>query len=393
MPGVPTGHAAEPRLALTRFGCNVPADRALLRRVGSVDLDDSACSFVFQSGKQRTPTRREDAPVQSGLGADIPARSVAGTSGRAGHGPYVQPLDTDLVEPAGQVGGGLFHPIGAPVLATRLQPGNRSYDSLAPVRSRLSSRQPALLAHHAFRLFESELGTLEQFARRERGRHNDTPIDAYCCAVVRRFDRLGNRSEGDVPPADAVASDSVRPYAVRHGAAAAEFDPTDLRHPHVSKSAIEPGNMLRLHTNLPKPFVNTCLPPRRPLVRAPQEVGQRLVEIPQGLLLHGHRPRPKPVKRPAGLGELVRLLKIVRSRPPAGPPVQMLLDRQVPHESCVGAVLHHHHLLGGCGQKPESWHEADAIGLPRQDRWRCVRSGDRLPWSRAGESLRRLEAI
>jgi hypothetical protein len=59
----------------------------------------------------------------------------------------------------------------------------------------------------------------------------------------------------------------------------------------------------------------------------------------------------------------------------------------------VGAVLHHHHLLGGCGQKPESWHEADAIGLPRQDRWRCVRSGDRLPWSRAGESLRRLEAI
>ena len=75
-----------------------------------------------------------------------------------------------------------------------------------------------------------------------------------------------------------------------------------------------------------------------------------------GLLLHhlgaGGQPR---VLRPH-LGKLPALLQVAGSAVPARAPVPVLLDREVPHEPCLGALVPQHHLLGGGGNQPVPGH-------------------------------------
>ena len=69
-------------------------------------------------------------------------------------------------------------------------------------------------------------------------------------------------------------------------------------------------------------------------------------------ILPGLEPR---VLRPH-LGKLPALLQIARSARPARAPVPVLLDREVPHEPGLGAMVPQHYLLGGRGDQTVPGH-------------------------------------
>jgi hypothetical protein len=74
--GVSAGRACELRLALARFRIHVPARRAPLTRERGVDPLHPTGSLLLQAPRQQAPSRPQDPPVQSGLLADVPARTV-----------------------------------------------------------------------------------------------------------------------------------------------------------------------------------------------------------------------------------------------------------------------------------------------------------------------------
>ena len=87
-----------------------------------------------------------------------------------------------------------------------------------------------------------------------------------------------------------------------------------------------------------------------------EERRHRPGEVAQGLLLDrlgaGGQPR---VFRPRG-GELPALLQVARRALPAGAPVGVLLDGQVPDVPGVAAVVPQHRFLGGGGEQPVPGH-------------------------------------
>jgi hypothetical protein len=93
----------------------------------------------------RSPARRlEGCPRgQTGLGPHVLARRGNAAACRTDHGADVQVFDPDEVDVTGQTGGGLLHPVPAPVGLTRLDPGDRAFDPSAPLRTPLRTRRPA----------------------------------------------------------------------------------------------------------------------------------------------------------------------------------------------------------------------------------------------------------
>jgi hypothetical protein len=98
---VPARSAHEPRLALATAGSDVLAGVTGRRRVRSCEFLDPAGCLLFQPGHEQTPTGCEDAPVEAGLGCEVPARLLHGSGSGASHTFDVEVLDPDHVEPAG----------------------------------------------------------------------------------------------------------------------------------------------------------------------------------------------------------------------------------------------------------------------------------------------------
>jgi hypothetical protein len=106
-------------------------------------------------------------------------------------------------------------------------------------------------------------------------------------------------------------------------------------------------------------------------------IAQRLVKIPQGLLLHRRRPRPQPRPRP-GLSQLAVTLGATRRRPATRPPTIRLLQRQVPHEPRIRAMPLAARPLGAVGveavaesHRPRSykWPVTATGGYRRAEPW------------------------
>jgi hypothetical protein len=70
------GGAHKARLTLARLPAHLPACRTALTRKGGFDLLDPARSLLLQAAHKQAPTGSQDAPVEPGLLADIPARVV-----------------------------------------------------------------------------------------------------------------------------------------------------------------------------------------------------------------------------------------------------------------------------------------------------------------------------
>ena len=70
-------------------------------------------------------------------------------------------------------------------------------------------------------------------------------------------------------------------------------------------------------------------------------------KVPQGLLLHHLRAWAEPVMCGPRLGELSALFQVAWRACPTGPPVRLLLDREVPYEPGMSAMFAQYCRLGG----------------------------------------------
>src|ERR1700684_4189257 len=176
--GEVAGRAQECRLALTVLPGDVPARTATLRRVRGWYLLDPAGGLVFKPGGEQSPAGPADAPVQARLLGDVPARRVFGAACRPGHARDLEVLDAYHVEPAGEIGAGLLHPVLAPVGLAGFQPGDRGQDLAAPVRPAPALGEPPLQPHEPALLAGAQARTAQHLARRQRGCHLDAAVHA-----------------------------------------------------------------------------------------------------------------------------------------------------------------------------------------------------------------------
>src|SRR6266508_4608305 len=366
------GDTAVGRLALAALRCDVPARRAALAGVGGGNLVDPAGRLVLQPVDQPSPPACEDGAVQPGLLPDAAAGPLDGALGRAGHGQHVQILDTDQVEPAGQVGADLLGPVPAAVSLPGLEAGDSQLGPIPAVRPLALAGLAAFQQPQPAPLGRAQPGGLEQFPGRQRRRHRNTPVDPDHLAIAGREDGGRDRREGDMPAAGAVPGDPVGPR-LRHGAGPAEPDPAELGDQHLAPAAVQPPHVGRPDRDDTESLVHVAFAPRRrgrrrwPLLRRPvgaagaplperrEPGGVGGVEVPQRLLLDDHAARRQPRIGGSGLGELPALLGEPRCRAARLPP-RPLLHRQVPHVPGVRAVAQQHVLLRGGGVQPEAAH-------------------------------------
>lgn len=95
-------------------------------------------------------------------------------------------------------------------------------------------------------------------------------------------------------------------------------------------------------------FVPPRFAPCRPPMGAGEEVRHRLRKVAQCLLLHHLRAVTQPVILRPGQRELSALLQVTWRAGPAGMPMGLLLDCEVPYEPGVRAVVMQHLSLSGC---------------------------------------------
>jgi hypothetical protein len=301
---VPTSHAHEPRLALATVRCEVLAGVTGRRRVRSFDFLDPAGCFVFQPGREQTPTRLQDAPVESGLGGDVPARFRYGSPRGAGHGFDVEVLDPDHVEPASKSGAGLLDPVFAPVSAGRVQRCDQGPHLAAAVRPAGGAGEPALQPQEPPGFLAAAPGRAGHLTSGQRHRHSDTPVNTHDddAGPWRRY-RVRDHGERDMPTARPVSGDAVRlPPGQR--AAAFELHPADLGDQHTAAGAVVAPDPQRLGSHDPQALILAGLAPRRAPVGPSEEVPPPLVKVAQRLLLNGLRPAGKPRLRSPGRSQL-----------------------------------------------------------------------------------------
>jgi hypothetical protein len=109
----------------------------------------------------------------------------------------------------------------------------------------------------------------------------------------------------------------------------------------------------------PVAFAASGLTPRWPAMAPGKEPGHRVREIPQSLLLDDNAARSEPAECCPRLRQLPTLLCQARCRLTSWPPPRLLLDRQIPNEPGVRAVLAKCQLLRGRRQQAISGHESN----------------------------------
>jgi len=349
------GFALEDRLALAVSGCNVPARGASLRRVGSRNLLDPAQRLVLQTYDQLAPAASADCAVEPTFLSDTGTRLLDGAACRVRHSSHVQSLDPDHVEPPRQVGAGLLHPVLTPVPLAGFQPRDRAFRLLAAMGTAPGAGQPLLQHLQPFRLTRGKTRGLQQLTGRQRGRHGNTAVDADHAAVPWTGDRVGDVGERDMPAASPITSNPVGLDTLRRRSRQPEPHPPDLGNPDPTKAAVQPLDMMRFHSDLPKPFMHTGLTPPRAAMRVTEEVPHGLREIPQRLLLHRLTSSPKPPVLGASLRQLRGLLQIPGSLA-TRLPMLLLLHRQIPHIPRVPTMRQQCLLLLRSRQQPKPRH-------------------------------------
>jgi hypothetical protein len=349
------GHTRKDRLALAVFGCDVPTSSASLRRVHRRDPFESSRDLVVEAGNQPTPPLTTDFTVEAPLLCHPHPRLVKRAARRASHRSHVEVLHPNGVEPARQVGGGLFHPITSPIGFARLKFGDGQLGSRSALRSMLRSREASLQTAQPGLFTGGQARGVQQLAGRQCHRDRHPAINTDHTAIARSRDPVGDTHEGDMPAPRPIPRDAIGLHAGGHGAGATEADPADLRHQHPRIPSIQFLDMTGLDPDLSKTFMHAGFAPRRTPMGAGEEVAHGLGKVAQRLLLHGLGSCPQPAVLGADLGQL-RTLLVIPWGVTSGLPQLLLLDSQVPHKTGMAAMLHQHHLLIRCRQHSEPRH-------------------------------------
>jgi hypothetical protein len=349
------GDALENRLALAVFWRDVPAVGASLRRVRRWDEFKPPPGLVLQPGNQQPPALAADLAVEAPFLRHVDARAFPSTARGASHRPHLQVLDADGVEAASHIGAGLFHPVTAAIGFAGPQPRDGHLRSRPPVRSASGPGQPPLQSAQPLCLTGTKVRNAQQLPARQRHRDRHSAIHAHDAAIIWSRDWFRDGSKGDVPAPRSIQRDPVRLHRVGDGAGPPESHPADLRYPYLPIAAVDPFDVARFESDLPKSFVRAGLAPRRTAVGAGEKVAHRLGEVPQRLLLDGLRPGCQPVVFGARRRQLGTLLVITR-RPAARLPVLLLLYGKIPHKPGMTTVLGQHRRLLNAGKQPKPTH-------------------------------------
>ena len=349
------GDALKYRLALAVFRRDVPAVTASLRRIRCRDEFQPPPGLVLQAGHQQSPPLAADLAVEAPLLRDTAAGVFTGAARRAGHRTHLQVLDTNGVEAARQIGGGLFHPVAAAICFTGAQPRNSQLFSCAPVRSALRPGQTPLQPVQSFGFAGTKASNTQQLAAGQRHRDRHPAIHTHHAAITGSRNSVGDGGKSDVPAPRPIQSDSVGLHGVGDRARPAKLHPPDLGHPHLPIAAAQPPDMARFDSDLPKTFMRAGLTPRRATVGTANKVAHCLGEVPQRLLLHGLRPGRQPIVFSAGRRQLSTLL-VVAGRLATRLPMPLLLDSKIPHEPGMTTVLDQNCCLLDTGKQPKPAH-------------------------------------
>jgi hypothetical protein len=349
------GDALENRLALAVFQCDMPTCRASLRRVRSGNRFEPPRSFVLQPGNQQSPALAVDLTVEAPFLRDVGTRAFTSTARRAGHSTHIQILDTDGVEAARHIGGGLFHPITAAICFACAHPGNGPLGSCSPVRSASRPGQTLLQPPQSLRFTSTKARNTQQLPAGQRHRHRDVAVKTDHAAVIGSRDGFGDGGKSDVPTPRPIQSDAVRLHRIGDVAGPPEPHPADFRDPYLPIAAAQPLEVARFESDLPKTFMPAGLTPRRATVRPVERVAHRLREVPQRLLLHRLRPGLQPLAFGAGRSQLGTLL-VVTGRLASWLPVLLLLYGQIPHKASVATMRGQYCRLLNARKQPKPAH-------------------------------------
>jgi hypothetical protein len=356
-----TGDTLKNRLALAVFRRDMAAVGASLRRVRRGDKFQAPHSFVLEPGHQQPPPVAADRTIESPFLCDVGARAVTGALRRAGHGPQVQVLDADGLEPTRHIGGGLFHPVTAPVGVTRPQPRDGELGSFPPVRSASRPGQTPLQSAQPLGLATVKAWGVPQLPGGQRRRHRHAAINADHAAIIGSRDGCRDDSKCDVPTPRAIPSDSVGFHRLGDVTGPAEPHPPNFGYPHLPVAPAEPVNVARFDADLSKSLMLTSLAPGGATVGAVEEVAHRLGEVAQRLLLHGLRSGCQPVVFGARSSQLGTLLVVAR-RLAAWLPMLLLLHCQIPHKPGVPTVRGQYSHLPRAGKQTEPTHSDNVTG-------------------------------
>jgi hypothetical protein len=354
------GDALENRLALAVFRRDMPALRASLRRIRSRNKFEPPSSFVLQPGNQQSPCLAVNLTVEALFLRDVGAWTCTGTACRTGHATDIQILDSDGVEAARQMGGGLLHPITATICLAGAQPRNGQLGSCPPVRSALRPGMTLLQPAQSLRLTSTKAGGAQHFPGGQRRRHRHATINTNHGAIVGSRDRFRDGSKSDMPTPRAIQIDAVRLHRFGDVASPPEPHPPHLRDPYLPIAVADPLDVARFESDLPKSFLSSSLTPRRAAVGAVGEVAHRLREVPQRLLLHGLRSGRQPIEIGTNSSQLGTLL-VVTGRLTPWLPVMLLLHGEIPHKPRMATMLSQCCRLLKAGKQPKPRH-IDNIG-------------------------------
>ncbi|MDT5255011.1 MAG: hypothetical protein QOD10_91, partial [Mycobacterium sp.] len=364
-------------LALAVFRRDMPTVGASLRRVRCRDEFEPPPGLVLQPGDQQSPPLAADLAVEAPFLSDVGARAFPSPARRAGHSPHLQILDADGVEPAHQIGGGLFHPVTAAIGFAGAQPRHGPLRSRPPIRSASRPCQPPLQSAQPLGFTSTKARNAQQIPARQRNRYRHPAIHTDNAAISGSRDRFGDGGKSQVPPPRSIQCDSVRLHRGGDVAGEPESHPTDLRYPYLPVAAAEPLDVARFESDLPESFMCAGLAPGRAAVGAVEKVAHRLGEVAQRLLLDGLRPGCQPVVFGAGGSQLGTLL-VVTGRLAARLPMLLLLDGQIPHKPGVATVLGQCRCLLNAGKQPKPTHN-DNLGTTTDNQLKAGKRRFR-PW-------------
>jgi hypothetical protein len=349
------GDALENRLALAVFRRDVSAGRASLRRVRSGNRFEPSRSFVLEPGNQQSPALALNLAVEAPFLPDVCPRAFMSAARRSAHGTHLQILDTDGVEAARHIGGGLFGPVAATICLAGAHPGNGQLGSCPSVRSASRPGQTLLQSAQSLGFTSTKARNTQQLAGGQRHRHRHAAVNANDAPVIGPWNRSGDGGKSDVPAPRSIQIDAVGLHGVGDVAGPAEPHPTDFRYPYLPVSAAQPPCMTGFESDLAKPFMPAGLTPRRATVGAIEKVAHRLGEVPQRLLLHRLRPGRQPLVFSASHRQL-RTLLVVTGRMASWLPMLLLLDRQIPHQARMATMLGQSCSLLRAGKQPKPAH-------------------------------------
>jgi hypothetical protein len=388
MTGETAGRARETRLTLARVRVHVPANRAPLTGECGSDLLNPARRLVLQAANQKTPPGLQDASVEACFLSNVPAWALQSAFRRSGHITDLEVFDPDQLEATCDPSACLLGPVFAPVGLASAQAGDSYPYPLATVRSPISAHEFPLQAQQSSPLNRRKAWAAQQLTSGQGCGYGDAAVYTHDLAVTRFGNGIGDRCEGYMPAASAIHRHPVGPHTCRHGAGPAESHPADLGHPDFAGLSAESVYMIGPQGHDAEPFVPPSLPPRRPpgwVVRV-EERGHCLGEVPKCLLLHHLGACGQPGILSPGCRELPTLLQVAgRARAPRAP-VRVLLNREVPYEPGLAAVIVQQCLLGRRGEQPVPGHAniiANTTDIPEEVKRRF------LPGLEAGVSTPR----